>query len=391
MSSPFDVLPPIDFAVKSATEIETAVITGFETAWFAAEGTRLTLYPADPRRLFLLTIADLIVAQRVCIDFSAKMNLLGYSRNGYLDNLGALYGDRGKRLQASPAVTTLRFTLTAALAFNVSIPIDTRAGTGGGTGQIVFATTAPVTLGIGQTSVDAPARCLTPGVIANGILAGQVNTLINWALPFAATVANTTTTHDGFDLEGDDSYRARLYEAPESFSTAGPRLAYHFWAMTVPGLQDCLVYSHPDIAGEVHLYPLMKGGQLPSQEVLDAVYAACNDERRRPLTDQVFVHAPTVHPFTVELTYWLWEWDQTIAADITAKVHQAVADWIAWERSAVGRDIIPSRLVQMIHDAGVKRVEVISPPYVRVDYNEVAMTSVDPIIHFGGFENRSNP
>src|SRR5215831_3029695 len=98
MADPFTNVPDIDFAVKDPAEIERAVITGFETAWLAAEGSRLTLYPADPRRLFLLTIADLIVAQRVVIDFAAKQNLLKYSRNGYLDNLGALYGARGSRL-----------------------------------------------------------------------------------------------------------------------------------------------------------------------------------------------------------------------------------------------------------------------------------------------------
>lgn len=395
MSSPFDSLPKIDFAVKDASEIERAVITGFEAAWLAAENTVLTLYPADPRRLFLLTIADLIVAQRCVIDFAAKQNLLKYSRNGYLDNLGALYGERGARLQAAAALTTLRFTVTTPMAFNVLIPVDTRAGTSGGAGQIVFATTEGVTLMSGQSSVEVAAQCLTTGTLANGILAGQLNTLINWALPFAATVTNTTTTHDGSDVETDDHYRDRLWYAPESFSTTGPRLAYRWWGMTAdPRLLDVFVYSHPDIAGEVWLYPLMLGGELPSQEVMDKVYAACNDERRRPLTDQVHVALPTLHTYTVDLTYWLWDYDQTTAAEITTRVHQAVDQWILWERSEVGRDIIPSKLVQMIHDAGVKRVEVTSPPFVRLAITpgspptvELAVISGDPIVAFGGFEN----
>jgi phage-related baseplate assembly protein len=383
VSDRFSIIPDIDFAVKNASEIEQAVITGFEAAWLAAEGTHLTLYPADPRRLFLLTIADLIVAQRVAIDFAAKQNLLKYARGNFLDNIAALYGERGRRLQPTYARTTLRFSILLTLAFDVLIPIDTRAAAG----SLVFSTTEPTTLRAGTNYADAPAVCLTQGRIGNGIIIGQVNTLINWALPFAAQVVNTTNTEGGSELEDDEHYRERIWEAPESFSTCGPTEAYHFWAMSAsPDLLDVLVYSDPSIAGEVWLYPLMRGGELPTQSILDAVYEACNDRKRRPLTDEVHVALPVARHFGLELMYWILFRDQVKAGAIRDNIQRAVEEWILWTRSMVGRDIIPDELIRRIIEAGAKRCQIITPPFTVVEYNELAICDYT-VIDWGGFEN----
>ena len=54
------------------------------------------------------------------------------------------------------------------------------------------------------------------------------------------------------------------------------------------------------------------------------------------------------------------------AAEITAAVNEAVTEYQRWQAGRLGRDINPSRLIQMIVEAGAKRVVVTSPTYTHL-------------------------
>ena len=69
-------LPEISFVETDTGNIESAIITTYE----ALAGR--TLAQGDPIRLFLLSIAAIIVQQRVLIDYSAKMKPPGLCRGG---------------------------------------------------------------------------------------------------------------------------------------------------------------------------------------------------------------------------------------------------------------------------------------------------------------------
>lgn len=45
--------------------------------------------------------------------------------------------------------------------------------------------------------------------------------------------------------------------------------------------------------GKVQIVTLLDGGEIPGNEILDAVLEVCNDRTVRPLTDQVSAFAPT--------------------------------------------------------------------------------------------------
>ena len=384
-----DYVPEIDFAVKDPTVIESEVILDYEAAFLTLTGIAKTLAPGDPVRLHLLAVCHWLSHQRVLIDFTGKNNLLKYAREDYLDNLAALHGQRALRLQAQPAVTTLRFTLEAALAYGVVVPKGTQVQA---PNAIIFETTEDGAIAAGDLSVDVSAQALVTGVLGNGFLPGQVNSIINWNQPFALTVANTTETVGGSDEETDEQYRYRVWLAIESYSTCGPRGAYEFWALSAhPDIIQVVVHSAPEIAGEVHLYPLMKGGQLPTTDILDLVLAKCSADTVRPVTDYVFAHAPTVREYSLSMTYYVRKSHDVLLASITEGVEQAVADWILWQRSHVGRDIIGDELVKRCLQAGAKRVVITSPsPEFQVlAYNELACHTETPvpIINFGGLED----
>ena len=97
----FSTLPQVEFAPKEADAILEELVARYEDA------AGITLYPADPVRLFLNTIAYELAQQRSLIDYAAKMNLLAYAQGDYLDHLGAFVPVA--RLPATAATVTVRF------------------------------------------------------------------------------------------------------------------------------------------------------------------------------------------------------------------------------------------------------------------------------------------
>lgn len=353
-------LPSISFVDTDAANIEASVITMYE----AIAGR--TLAQGDPVRLFLQSVAAIIIQQRVLIDYSAKQNLLAYAVGDHLDHLGVLVGV--SRLEASPAETTIRFSLSAAQPQAVTIPAGIRGTTANG---VVFQVSNPIIIPSGGLYGDAPAECTVAGASGNGYVAGQVNQLVD-PLPWVQSIANVTESEGGDDEETDDAYRERIRLAPESFSVAGPDGAYRFWAMSASQtIVDVSVRSPAPV--EVELRPLLRGGEIPGSEILDMVYSVVSNKEIRPLTDRVAVLAPEIVRYNTELVYYINKDNATQSQAIQTAVNQAVAAYELWQKSKLGRDINPSELIWRVRAAGADRVEVTSPVFTAVEKYQVAI------------------
>ncbi len=322
-----------------------------------------------------------IIQQRNLIDFAAKQNLLAYASGSYLDHIGALLGV--SRLKASHAVTTVRFTLSTPFASNVVIPSGTRVSTGDGA---VFSTVYDCVIPKGTLIGEVTTRCVNAGTSGNGYAPGQVNRLVD-VLGFGAKAENITETSGGTDAESDENFRERIQIAPESFSAAGPKEAYRYFARSANAdIIDVAVVTPPDTnPGEVHIYPLMTGGTLPSDEVLGEVLKVCSAEDIRPDTDYVSVKSPAAVNYVLDMTYWIDASNAGYAVYITSAVSSAVNDWIQWERQSLGRDINPSELTHRVLSAGAKRCEVRSPVFRVLKDWEVGMCTSQSVV-YGGLE-----
>ena len=373
----FPALADIVFAEKSADEIESEIITLYEQI------AERTLARGDPIRLFLETITLIIIHQRSLIDYAAKQNLLAYAEGDYLDHLGALL--EVTRLEASHAMTTLKFTLSKAQASAVIIPARTRVSPGGG--SLLFATTEAAEIPVGDTETLITAQCIVSGSQGNGFVAGQLKKLVD-PFPFEMSVTNTTTTYGGSDTENDENYRERIQIAPESFSVAGPRGAYEYYARSAhQDIIDVAVVGPPDIEpGYVKIYPLMKGGELPSSEVLASVLEICNADDVRPLTDCVSAHAPETVSYALNVKYYIDRAKATQSTELQAAVSDAVTGWVTWQRSKLRRDLNPSELNHRMIAAGAKRTEIISPSFRVLKAYELAVPSTITLT-FGGLED----
>lgn len=351
-------LPDIEFANADEETVKAAVLAEY------TEITGRTLATGDPTRLFLLVIAELIIRLLNKMNYTGKQNLLKYATGDNLDELGA-FSDTD-RIPASAATTTLQITLSAVREQETIVPSGTRVTTASG---IYFATDEDVAILAGNTMTTVKATCQTTGVAGNGFLPGEINNIVD-PIAYVASITNTTTSAGGADQEEDDAYRERIHESPERFSMAGPTGAYEYWAKSAnSAIIDVTVYSPS--AGVVEIRPLLTGGTIPEQEVLDTVGAILNNEKVRPLTDQVQVKAPETVSYNISLTYYI---DQGISeSTVQEAVSAAIDSYKLWQSGKIGRDINPSRLIaDVMTVTGVKRVIVTSPTFTKLTNVQVA-------------------
>lgn len=336
-------LAPVNFLETDAETTRSQIITGFEQA------SGDTLAAGDPRRLFLLSIADVIIQQRTAINLAAQQNLLSYAQGGYLDALGQLLAV--ERMAESKAVTTIEFTLSQALGSVYTIP----AGTQVTNGVVTFETDEDLLIPIGETTGEVSASCTVAGPVGNDYLAGQISTIVT-PMTFVSGAQNTTITTGGADAESDPDFADRIRLAPNSFSVAGPEKAYVYHAKSVsPAIINVKVNS--PTPGEVDVYVLLTDGTLPTEDTLEQIEEHLSDENIRPLTDHVVVKAPTSSNYEIELHYWISQEDSSKAAQIQADVEAAVEQYRLWQQTKIGRDITPGKLLQLVFAAGASRVD----------------------------------
>lgn len=336
-------LPEVNFLETDAETIRSQIITGFEQA------SGDTLAAGDPRRLFLLSIADVIIQQRTAINLAPQQNLLSYAQGNYLDALGQLLAV--ERMAESKAVTTIEFTLSQALGSVYTIP----AGTQVTNGVVTFETDEDLLIPIGETTGEVSASCTVAGPVGNDYLAGQISTIVT-PMTFVSGAQNTTITTGGADAESDSDFADRIRLAPNSFSVAGPEKAYVYHAKSVsPAIIDVKVDS--PTPGEVDVYVLLTDGTLPTEDTLEQIEEHLSDENIRPLTDYVVVKAPTASNYEIELHYWINQEDSSKAAQIQADVEEAVEQYRLWQQTKIGRDITPGKLLQLVFAAGASRVD----------------------------------
>lgn len=352
-------IPDIDFIDVSVDEVEALVFSKY------TQITGRTLAKGDPIRLFINFIVSVIIILLNKINETAKQNLLKYAKGDKLDNVAAFWGVT--RIPAQSAMTTLRVTLSTAREQATVIPAGTRVSP---EHDLFFATDVELIIPAGETESTVVASCTDTGSIGNDYAIGEINRIVD-PIPYVASMVNITKSQGGSAVEDDEAMRERTFEAPEALSTAGPELAYAWHAKSTNSLIVDVGVGSPS-PGCVRLVPLLKGGEIPGKEMINAIYDNLSSKKKRPLTDNVSVEAPVVVYFNLDIEYYLHEdADMSIT---TSRVNAAIENYILWQKSKLGRDLNDSELVSYIKSvSGVKRVKVISPTFTVIKENQLAV------------------
>ena len=363
-------LPDIDFVDTKAEDIQRMIFQSYTVI------TGQTLEAAgDPRRLFLLFISDVVIRLLNKLNDTGRMNLIKYARTSYLDNLAALLAV--ERIPTTAAVTAVAVELSAVRDQETVIPKGTRISPGS---NIYFSIDEAIVIPPRATRGIGRATCMEHGIKGNGYLPGEITQIVD-PIAYVKAIVNTTTSEGGAEEESDAAFRERIHEAPEKFSVAGPYGAYRYHTMSVnSAIADVDVWSPSP--GVVEVIPLLKGGEIPGKELLQEISSYLSDDSIRPLTDQVKIVAPKEVKYELSLKYYIHR--EADAARMQKTVQEAVTAYVAWQSKQLGRDIVPSKLIQMVQAVpGIKRVDVIAPLYKEIQHNQVAKAETVSAIQAG--------
>lgn len=374
-----DNFPDISFIDDTTIEdVLTQMINDYQTKYKEVTKKEVSLAQADPHRLIMYSCAVQIYQAMQYADYAGKVSFLKYARGDYLDNLAAIRGVA--RLQATAASTVLKFTLSEPISSVVGIPAGTRATNGN---DVFFATDEYAEIKAGETAVSVAATCTEKGSLGNNFAEGEFNVLVN-ALPYVVSVVNTSQTFGGSDLENDDSLKERVFEMPNSYSTAGPTGAYSYFVKQVDqSISDVVIRS--DTPGVVKVIFVTESG-MPDSALIQKVQDELEDRDVRPLTDKVEVSAPETQTYNVDLTYYISSSEKASVAAIQENIAAAVTVYNNWQTEKIGRDINPSYLIQKIMEAGAKRAVVLSPTFTVLDNGTIATTGTVSV-KYGGLED----
>lgn len=337
------------------------------------------LSDGDIEMLLINALAYREMLLRSSINEVARQNLVDFSTGSPLEYLGALVGV--SRLPASPSLCTIQFSLVADHT-GIIIPEGTRVQSLDG--KVIFITTEAKIVAPGVLSIEIPASCTTDGVIGNGYEAGKISIILD-PVAYVSTATNIAVTNGGSDQESDIELRERIKLAPASFSNAGSKGAYKYFAKSAhPGIVDVEVIS-PN-PGEVEIFPLMEGGEMPSAEVIEAVYSKCNDEKVRPLTDTVIVSEPTKIDFAIEVD--LTVLDGSIESQVIQEVTDNLNAYKEERKNNLGNDVKRNQINALSLIKGkVYDVNVVSPALDIVAAENVFTNCTGIIVNVVGSSN----
>lgn len=294
--------------------------------------------PADIEMLLINGLAYREMLLRAGINETARQNLVSFSGGTALEFLAEMVGVF--RLPAAGALCTMQFQLVTGHT-GVIIPSGMRIQSMDG--KVIFQTIESVVVPPGTFTAAVICACSISGAIGNGYAVNTINIILD-PQAFVSSAQNITVSSGGADEETDAELRERIKLAPASFSVAGPIDAYKFFAKSAhPSIVDVAVTS--PVPGQVNIYPLMNGGELPSDEVLEAVQAICNADKIRPLTDTVVTDVPGQENYAIEVELTLFT--TAVTSQVIEDVNTALSNFVNSRRNRLGMDVVRNRIASL--------------------------------------------
>lgn len=158
--------------------------------------------------------------------------------------------------------------------------------------------------------------------------------------------------------EGDDDFRERGRQAPYGYSTAGPRQAYKYHALSAhEDIRD--VWVDRPSPGVVRITVLSRiGDGVPTPEMLDAVRTVLNAEDMRPLNDTVLVEPAYAIPWTLNARLHFASGAATEPVMLAA---QEAAELYAVTQHKLNTPLSMNMVIVALGAAGVSDVELLRP------------------------------
>ncbi|MFD0709945.1 baseplate assembly protein [Photorhabdus akhurstii] len=175
-------------------------------------------------------------------------------------------------------------------------------------------------------------------------------------------------------MESDRDFRVRIPQAFEGLSVAGPVASYEYHARSADGrVADASAIS-PSPANVTVTIMSRENNGVASQDLLNKVAAALNDENVRPVADRLVVQSAKVVEYQIDAVLYLYPTPESEPIRIAAE--QQMKRYTETQHR-LGRDIRLSAIYAALHVEGVQRVELKSPTTdVVLDKTQVSFCTV---------------
>lgn len=266
----------------------------------------------------------------------------------WLDRHAALRGL--ERREAARAGGSIRFSVAAPAAADLTIPAGTVCATAGMTR---FETTEDAQLKAGETSVLVLARAVEPGAAGN-VPAGSILAMAVPPVGIGACV-NPEAFTGGADAESDDGLRARVLETYRRMPNGANAAYYEQEALSFPEVACCAVIPRSRGRGTVDVVVTPVPGV--SSKTLMAKLQDHFDQRREIAVD-VQVRGPSVVQAVIGSTITVAEgYDADQVLDNIRKALRA-----RFDRTQMGKSCLLVELTQAIFtQEGVANCVLTSP------------------------------
>ena len=158
--------------------------------------------------------------------------------------------------------------------------------------------------------------------------------------------------------ESDNDYRYRIQMSLDSYTTAGSKESYIYHGLSADGDVKDIEPVSPS-PGVVTIYVLSRTGDgSASEELIEKVSAALNEESIRPMTDQVTVQSAAILNYTIDAELVLLPGpDQSV---VQAAAVSALTEYTAAQKK-LGYDITLDGIYKALRQTGVQKVNLTTP------------------------------
>lgn len=319
-------------------------------------GDEISLLESDNYSALLETLAYRELLLRARINQSVKSMLLPFANGADLDNVVAIYGI--ERLKGEKPTASVKFALSTTLDYDVYIP----------SGLVLVSKDGETATLKDSLSIKAGDKEMVGvSVLDSFVKSSSIKCeLIQTPLPFVLTAKQENEFVGGAERESDDRLRERAVLSLERFSTAGAKKAYIYHALSAnTKVEEVNVLNGG--AGIVNVY--IKSTDM-SEETRQSVAEYLNDEKVRPLTDNVVVANANI--VSVEIRAELELMDMFLQDEIDKQIKSSKTSL------TIGEDLNLSYIYSVLHKDGVYRVNLANPAsdikvgedsFVRLNFN----------------------
>lgn len=159
------------------------------------------------------------------------------------------------------------------------------------------------------------------------------------------------------DDETDEQLRERIRLAPESYATTGSRQAYIYHALSA----DSQIIDADALRGgngDIYIHILTADGVV-SDELIQKVLDNTSDEKKRPLSDRVFVAGAKAKDFRLILE--ISPLSLAVPDKVLADSKVRAENYAKALKAKLGRDVVPSQIIDTMSSTDIWQVKVIEP------------------------------